>query len=68
MKARKSLGATSIQPWQIVILVIAAALILWRVGAYTMQVRREHDAKVVAGTEKNPAKPGTKTYQMFEEK
>ncbi len=59
---------TGLQPWHIIIFVIAAVFILWRGWAYTAERRRASDAKVVAGTEKNPAKPGTKTYQMFEEK
>lgn len=68
MSSSKSRGESSVRPWHIVVLVLAGLLILWRVGAYTMDVRKAHDAKMVAGKEKNPGRPGTKTYQMFEEK
>jgi len=68
MNRTRQRGGISAQWWQILIIVIAAVLVLWRIGAYTMEARRQHDAKVVAGQERNPARPGTRTYQMFEEK
>lgn len=68
MNTTRKRGGTQLQPWQIVLFVVAALLILWRVASYTMEVRKARDAKMVQGTERNPAPPGTKTYQMFEEK
>jgi len=68
MSPSKGRSESSVKPWHIVVLVLAGLLILWRVGAYTMDVRKAHDAKVVVGNEKNPGRPGSKTYQMFEEK
>jgi hypothetical protein len=62
------MGNSKIKPWHIIVFVVAGLVILWRVGAYTMEVRKASDAKEVKGNFKNPAKPGTKTYQMFEEK
>lgn len=68
MRSGGGKGSAHIQPWQIVILVLAAILVLWRVGSYTLEARQRGPAKMVQGEEKNPARPGTKTYQMFEEK
>ncbi|NLI01069.1 MAG: hypothetical protein GX446_16425 [Chthonomonadales bacterium] len=57
-----------VQWWHILIFVIAAVLIIWRVGAATMESRKPAENKVVEGEYKNLARPGTKTHQMFEEK
>jgi hypothetical protein len=62
------MSGSNIKPWQIIVLIVAALVVLWRVGAYTMEVRKTRDVKEVKGEFKNPAKPGSKTYQMFEEK
>ncbi|MBM3494814.1 MAG: hypothetical protein FJX72_10945 [Armatimonadetes bacterium] len=62
------MGGSKIKPWHIIVLVVAALAVLWRVGAYTMEVRKASDVKEVKGEFKNPAPPGTKTHQMFEEK
>ena len=54
--------------WHILIFVIAAVLVIWRVGTATVGSRQPAEVKTVEGEYKNPAKPGTKTHQMFEEK
>lgn len=62
------MGGSKLKPWHIVVFVLAGILILWRVGAYTVEARKATDVKEVKGEFKNPAPPGTKTHQMFEEK
>lgn len=48
-------------------LCLAAVALLWRVTAYTIE-KRNYKVKMVEGKERNLARPGSKTYQMFEEK
>ncbi|NUQ69824.1 MAG: hypothetical protein HUU17_03295 [Chthonomonadales bacterium] len=57
----------AVKPWHIIIFALAAVALLWRVTAYTIE-KRNYKVKMVEGKERNLARPGSKTYQMFEEK
>lgn len=57
-----------IQPWHIVVFVIAFAVLGWTLVGYIGEARRNADIKYSAGEHKNPARPGTGMHRMFEEK
>jgi len=64
--ARKS--GSQIQPWHILVILIAVAVLGWRLVGYIGEARRNADVKYSKGEVKNPAPPGTGMYRAFEEK
>ncbi|MCS6776700.1 MAG: hypothetical protein RMJ43_03495 [Chloroherpetonaceae bacterium] len=62
------MSKSDIKPWHIVLLVVAAAVVLWRVAGYVGEQRRLSDVKYNPGTPYIQAPPGSIEAQREAEK
>ena len=64
-------GGLSIPMWVIALIVVAAAIVVWRLGSFAMAARSGAPTvrtDVPAAAVQNPAQPGTERHKMYEEK
>jgi hypothetical protein len=58
-KGHRDKSGAAIKPWQIIVIVVALVLVLWRVGAYVGEQRRMSDYRYDPGKPGVPIIPGT---------
>lgn len=58
-KGRRDRSESTVKPWQVIVIVVALALVLWRVGAYVGEQRRMSQYHYDPGKPGVPIVPGT---------